>query len=77
MNNVAVKPGLSDHDLAFSEVFTKPVETRQPPESAQLLRKADWGGFQTYMEKVNEDILPSTTSKSVEEHPITWSYVVL
>ena len=44
-----------------------PVETRQPPRSAYLYRKADWGGFQTYMENVKEDILASATSKSVEE----------
>ena len=67
MNNVEVKPGISDHDLVFSEVFTKPIETRQPPRSAYLYRKADCGGFQTYMEKVKEEILASTTSKSVEE----------
>ena len=41
VNNVDVKPGISDHDLVFSEVFTKPVETRQPPRSAYLYRKAD------------------------------------
>ena len=67
VNIVDVKPGISDHDLVLSEVFTKPVETRQPPRSAYLYRKADWGGFQTYMEKVKEDVLASATSKSVEE----------
>ena len=67
VNNVDVKPGISDHDLVFSGVFTKRIETGQPPRSAYLYRKADWGGFQTYMEKVKEEILASTNSKSVEE----------
>ena len=31
VKNVAVHPGISDHDLVYSEVLIKPVEIRQPP----------------------------------------------
>ena len=40
INSIIVKPGISDHDLVFSEVLTKPVETRTP-RSSYLYRKAD------------------------------------
>ena len=56
VKNIDVLPGISDHNLVFSEVSTKPVETRQPPRSTYLYKRADWEGFKTYMEKVKEDI---------------------
>ena len=60
MKNIDVLPGISDHDLVFSEVSTKPVETRQPPRSTYLYKRADWEGFKTYTEKVKEDIYTQT-----------------
>ena len=67
VKNTDVLPGISDHDLVLSEVSTKPVETRQPPRSTYLYKRADWEGFKTYKEKVKEDIYANSTSKSVEE----------
>ena len=67
MHSIDVQPGISDHDLVFSEVSTKPVETRQPPRSTYFYKKADWEGFKTYIEKVKENLLANPTSKSVEE----------
>ena len=67
VKNVAVHPGISDHNLVYSEVLTKPVETRQIPRSSYLHRRTDWEGFKTYMDKVKEDFLANSTFKSVEE----------
>ena len=67
VRNVAIHLGISDHDLVYSEVLTKLIETLQPPRSSHLYRRADWEGFKTYMEKVKEDFLVKSTSKSVEE----------
>ena len=36
VKHVDVHPGISDHDLVYSEVFTKPVETRQTPRSRSV-----------------------------------------
>ena len=44
VKNIDVLPGISDHDLVFSEVSTKPVETRQPPRSTYLYKRADLHG---------------------------------
>ena len=67
VKNIDVQPGILDHDLVFSEVSTKPVETRQPHRSTYLYKGADWEGFKTYMKKVKEDLLANSTSGSVEE----------
>ena len=58
-----------------------PVENKQLPISAYMYRKADWEGFEIYMDKVKEDLSANFTSKLVEElltsftKPLSFSYV--
>ncbi|CAG2235098.1 unnamed protein product [Mytilus edulis] len=35
-------PGLSDHDIVFSEIDTKPISRKQKPRKIPLYRKANW-----------------------------------
>ena len=58
---------MSNQEFLITTWSFRRIETRQPPRSAYLYRKADWGGFQTYMEKVKVEIVASTTSTSVEK----------
>jgi hypothetical protein len=53
-----VIPGLSDHDIVFSEIDTKPLSRKQKPRQIPLYRKANW---ETMKEKITE------THKKIQE----------
>ncbi|VDI45583.1 Hypothetical predicted protein [Mytilus galloprovincialis] len=46
-----VIPGVSDHDIVFSEIDTKPISRKQKPKKIALYRKANW---ETIKQEMNE-----------------------
>ncbi|CAG2222754.1 unnamed protein product [Mytilus edulis] len=46
-----VIPGVSDHDIVFSEIDTKPISRKQKPRKIALYRKANW---ETIKQEMNE-----------------------
>ena len=49
-------PGLSDHDIVFSEIDTKPISRKQIPRKIPLYRKANWETIKKEMNDTHQKI---------------------
>ena len=51
-NRWEIAPDVSDHDIVFAEVDMKPRKNIQKQRIIPLYKKADWAGYQRYMEEL-------------------------
>jgi hypothetical protein len=58
-------PGISDHDIVYSEFDFKPVIHRQKPRSIPLYNKADWDSIRLDMMNLLKDLTDMFNCKLV------------
>lgn len=59
VSNVILLPGLSDHDVVYTESTLKPQVSKYKPRTIHLFKKADWDSFRQYMSEYKDHILSS------------------
>ena len=67
VSNVAIVPGVSDHDCPLVTLDIKPSRQHQKRRKIVLYNKADWEKFAELMEAVGEEILTKLPTSSVNE----------
>ena len=50
VSKVDILPGLSDHDIVYSEVSVRPRVVKQKPRIVHIYKRADWDGFEAHMD---------------------------
>ena len=61
---VETLPGLSDHDIVFTEVNINPKKSIQKPRNIPLYRRANWENMKDDLNKLHEDIIKMKDQKS-------------
>ena len=66
---VDVPPGVSDHDIIFTELDMRPVKQKQKPRRVPIYRKADWEPMKEDMRSLHNDmeVLYNSETKGVNE----------
>ena len=53
---VDVLPGVSDHDIVFTELDMRPVKQKQKPRQIPIYRKAEWEPMKEDMKSLHKDM---------------------
>ena len=59
VDNVSIKPGLSDHDIVLVSVNAKPEITKQVPRTILKYKKANWGQLKQSMRDLHYELKQS------------------
>ena len=63
-----VIPGISDHDIVFSELDTKPLHRKQAPRKIPLYKKANWNTIKSEVNVTHRKIIDlASTGGTAEE----------
>ena len=65
VSKVEIMPGLSDHDIVYSEVNIKPQIVTQKPRVMPVYRKTDWDALSEHMLQFRESFMINHETKSL------------
>ena len=64
---VDVLPGVSDHDIVFTELDMRPVKQKQKPRKIPIYRKAEWEPMKEDMKSLHKDMEAIITLRQQEQ----------
>ncbi len=67
INRTQILPGISDHNVVYTELEVKPVRKKQVPRSIPLYNKANWPAFREHVTQLATRIREIELASSVEE----------
>ena len=67
VNKVEIMPGLSDHNIIYTEVSIKPQILPQKPRVMPVYKKADWEALSCHMCNFRKSFMENHESKSVNK----------
>ena len=66
INRTQILPGISDHEVVYTEFDIKPARKKQLPRQVPLYKKADWTGFRQHAKQLAHELNKAQLTSDTE-----------